>query len=120
MSTAIASLERSQPPSRPSQSQSFVPPKKPSKIYSKIKIPHNLHFEILADTFNFLRSKQGRQAIYSGKRATRTTIPSLQDLCVETLKDHVDSKYSSNMTKITFLLHRCMPYTFKSITIRCG
>jgi hypothetical protein len=41
---------------------------------------------------NFLRSKQGRQAIYSGKRTGRTNIPSLQDLCVETLKDNVDGK----------------------------
>jgi hypothetical protein len=46
---------------------------------------------------NFLRSKQGRQAIYSGKRTGRTNIPSLQDLCVETLKDNVDGKYFSNI-----------------------
>ncbi len=104
MSTAIASsivsLEHSQPASRPSPTQSVVPPKKTSKIPFEDKIDHDLHFEILAETLNFLRSKQGRQAIYSGKRTTRTTIPSLQDLCVETLKDHVDSKYSSKIIYI--------------------
>jgi len=49
-----------------------------------------LLFKKKSDTFNFLRPRNERQAIYSGKRTLRTNIPSLQDLCVETLKDHVD------------------------------
>lgn len=39
-----------------------------------------------------LRSKQSRQAIYSGKRAIRTTVPSLQELCIEKLKDNIEGK----------------------------
>lgn len=46
---------------------------------------------------NDIRAKQGRQAIYSGKRATRTTITSLQDMCVDTLKDHIDRKNSLSL-----------------------
>jgi hypothetical protein len=77
MITSIATLEPLQPSSRPSQS--IVTQKR------------------TAETFNFLRPKHERQAIYSGKRSTRTNIPSLQDLCVETLKDNVDGKYFSNI-----------------------
>ncbi|CAF0822412.1 unnamed protein product [Rotaria sordida] len=72
IASSIASLEHSKPSSNLSKSKSISIPKKP------------------ADNFNFLRPKRGRQAIYSGVRAARTNIPSLQDLCVETLKDHVD------------------------------
>ncbi len=106
LASSIASLEYSQPtpPSRSSQSQSIVPSKKTGRIYFENKITHCLCFQILVETYNFLRSKQGRQAIYSGKRTTRTTIPSLQDLCVETLKDNVDGKYSSNIKKSIFIL----------------
>lgn len=39
---------------------------------------------------NYFRAKQGRQAIYSGKRTVRTSIPSLQDLCVEKLKENIE------------------------------
>jgi len=52
------------------------------------------------ETFNFLRSKQERQAVYSGKRTLRTSIPSLQDLCVETLKDHVDAACRQHFNRL--------------------
>ncbi|CAF1463871.1 unnamed protein product [Rotaria magnacalcarata] len=41
------------------------------------------------ESYNFLRAKPGRHAIYSGKRITGMNIPSLQDLCIETLKEHI-------------------------------
>ena len=43
---------------------------------------------------NSLRSKKERHAIYSGKRTIRTTISSLQDLCLETLKENLEGKSS--------------------------
>ena len=89
---SVALLEHSQPPTRSSQPQLIVPPKKSGNTIRTIQIFHNLFFEILVDTFNFIRPKQGRQAIYSGKRPTRTAITSLQDMCVETLKDNIDRK----------------------------
>ncbi|CAF2393329.1 unnamed protein product [Rotaria sp. Silwood2] len=69
---SVASLEYSQPSSNSSKLLPATVPKRS------------------APAFNFLRPRQGRQAIYSGVRASRTSVPSLQDLCVETLKEHVD------------------------------
>jgi hypothetical protein len=84
IASSIVSLEHLQPPSRPSQSQSIVSSKKP------------------VETYNILRSKQGRQAIYSGKRTTRTMVPSLQDLCVETLKDNVDVVCRTHFNRLPY------------------
>lgn len=82
ISTPLEHSRRSAP--RPVQSQSTVSSQKP------------------ADTLNFFRSKTGRQAIYSGKRALRTTIPSLQDLCVETLKDNVEMSCRTYFGRLPF------------------
>ena len=79
-----------QPPPPPPP---VVLPKKSGKI-RKLSLIDSICFSSYysVDELNFLRSKHGRQAIYSGKRTLRTSIPSLQDLCVETLKDNVESQ----------------------------
>jgi len=60
------------------------------------------------DGFNFLRPRQERQAIYSGKRTSRTSVQSLQDLCVEILKEHVDGKYFSYFKKKSNVFFFCI------------
>ncbi|UJR35246.1 hypothetical protein I4U23_028010 [Adineta vaga] len=85
IASSIASLEHSQPPPRPTQSQPAPNTKK-------------------SDTFNFLRPRQGRQAIYSGKRASRTNIPSLQDLCVDVLKDNVEDISHTHFNRLPYEL----------------
>ena len=68
IASSIASLEYSQPSVRPSQSQPIVPPKKSGKIiFEKTSLSIILPLEILVETYDFLRSKPGRQAIYFGK-----------------------------------------------------
>lgn len=63
----------------PTKSSHFPPPPPPPPAQSSS-----------STVANYFRAKQGRQAIYSGKRTVRTSIPSLQDLCVEKLKENIE------------------------------
>ncbi|CAF0761722.1 unnamed protein product [Adineta steineri] len=54
------------------------------------------------NTSKFLRPRHERQAIYSGKRVCRTIVPSLQDLCVEVLKDHVDDVCHTHLQRLPY------------------
>ncbi|CAF1242272.1 unnamed protein product [Adineta ricciae] len=84
IASSIASLDHSQPISRPPQPQLSAANGKKS------------------ESFNFLRPRQGRQAIYSGKRACRTSIPSLQDLCVDVLKDNIEDSSRWHFNRLPY------------------
>ncbi|CAF0847869.1 unnamed protein product [Adineta steineri] len=85
IASSIATLEHSQPLSRPVQSQPTA-------------IQKNSNSEL----YKFLRPRHERQAIYSGKRVCRTIVPSLQDLCVEVLKENVDDVCHTHLQRLPY------------------